>query len=59
MIKGAERAAAAAGLTLVLGDTAENPAAEEQWYAASARPSTASCSAPPGCPTTSCAGPRS
>ena len=30
VIKGAERAAAAAGLTLVLGDTAENPAAEEQ-----------------------------
>ena len=30
VIKGAERAAAAAGLTLVLGDTQENPAAEEQ-----------------------------
>lgn len=30
VIKGAERAAAAAGLTLVLGDTAENPAQEEQ-----------------------------
>ena len=28
VIKGAERAAAAAGLTLVLGDTAENPTAE-------------------------------
>ena len=30
VIKGAERAAAAAGLTLVLGDTQENPATEEQ-----------------------------
>jgi LacI family repressor for deo operon, udp, cdd, tsx, nupC, and nupG len=30
VIKGAERAAAAAGLTLVLGDTQENPAVEEQ-----------------------------
>lgn len=30
VIKGAERAAAAAGLTLVLGDTEENPAREEQ-----------------------------
>lgn len=30
VIKGAERAAAAAGLTLVLGDTAENPGQEEQ-----------------------------
>ena len=30
VIKGAERASAAAGLTLVLGDTQENPAAEEQ-----------------------------
>jgi LacI family transcriptional regulator len=30
VIKGAERAAAAAGLTLVLGDTAENPTAEAQ-----------------------------
>ena len=30
VIKGAERAAAAAGLTLVLGDTQENPAAEAQ-----------------------------
>ena len=30
VIKGAERAAAAAGLTLLLGDTQENPAVEEQ-----------------------------
>ena len=30
VIKGAERAAAAAGLTLVLGDTAENPTAEAE-----------------------------
>jgi len=30
VIKGAERAAASAGLTLVLGDTAENPMAEAQ-----------------------------
>src|SRR6185503_3436546 len=30
VIKGAERAAAAAGLTLVLGDTQENPATEQQ-----------------------------
>ena len=30
VIKGAERASAAAGLTLVLGDTQENPAHEEQ-----------------------------
>jgi LacI family transcriptional regulator, repressor for deo operon, udp, cdd, tsx, nupC, and nupG len=30
VIKGAERAAAAAGLTLVLGDTQENPAREEE-----------------------------
>jgi len=30
VVKGAERAAAAAGLTLVLGDTQENPAVEEQ-----------------------------
>ncbi|GCD90414.1 LacI family DNA-binding transcriptional regulator [Nocardioides sp. LS1] len=30
VIKGAERAATAAGLTLVLGDTQENPATEEQ-----------------------------
>jgi DNA-binding LacI/PurR family transcriptional regulator len=30
VIKGAERASAAAGLTLVLGDTQENPATEEQ-----------------------------
>lgn len=30
VIKGAERAAVAAGLTLVLGDTSENPAQEEQ-----------------------------
>ncbi len=31
VIKGAERAAAAAGMILVLGDTAENRSAEEQW----------------------------
>src|SRR3954469_18403275 len=30
VIKGAERGAAAAGLTLVLGDTAENPTAEAE-----------------------------
>jgi LacI family transcriptional regulator len=33
VIKGAERAAAAAGLTLVLGDTEENPAREEELVA--------------------------
>ena len=56
VIKGAERAAAAAGLTLVLGDTQENPAHRgSSWSAASGPPWTGSCSAPPGCPTTSCA----
>ena len=44
VIKGAERAAAAAGLTLVLGDTQENPASEAAaGPPPRARPSTASC----------------
>ena len=43
VIKGAERAAAAAGLTLVLGDTQENPAARSSSSAGSAAPWTASC----------------
>ena len=54
VIKGAERAAAAAGLTLLSATPRRTPASRSSSSAGSAPPSTGSCSAPPGCPTTSC-----